>query len=134
YDFFVGRAKYIQSPIDEAWSIVQESHALVDSVLGIEARLNDRFSADRKYGYVSRNNILIRTYSDEYSATYHDTLNGMVERRMRGAVQRIGSFWFSAWVDAGQPDVRHLPQESPAIDSIPKPAAGQKLLGREEWH
>ena len=134
YDFFVGRAQYVESPIDEAWRIVQESHALVDSVLEIEAQLNDRFPADRKYGYITRNNLLIRTYSDAYSAAYHDALRGMVERRMRGAIHCIGSFWFSAWVDAGQPDVRHLPQESPTTDSIPVPKTGQKLLGREEWH
>lgn len=134
YDFFVGRARYVQSPIDDAWRIVQQSHALVDSVLAIEARLNDSFRTDRKYGYITRNNHLIRTYSDEYSAAYHEALNGMVERRMRGAIHSIGSFWFSAWVDAGQPDIRDLPRTSPITDSIPSPQAGQKLLGREEWH
>lgn len=134
YDFLVGRARYVQSPVDEAWRIVQESHALVDSVLEIEARLNDRFATDRKYGYITRNHLLIRTYSDDYSTAYHEALNGMVERRMRGAVHSIGSFWYSAWVDAGQPDIRHLPQESPETDTIPPPAEGQKLLGREEWH
>ncbi len=134
YDFFVGRAQYIRSPVNEAWRIVQESHVLVDSVLVMEAQLNDRFPADRKYGYLSRNNVLIRTYSDDYSAAYHEALNGMVERRMRGAIHSIGSFWFSAWVDAGQPDIRHLPQESPITDSTPSPKDGQKLLGREEWH
>lgn len=134
YDFFVGRATYVRSPIAEAWRIVQESHALVDSVLEIEARLNDSFPADRKFGYITRNNQLIRTYTDRYSADYHEALNGMVERRMRGAIQRIGSFWFSAWVDAGQPDIRHLPLVSPTTDTIPSPTASQKLLGREEWN
>ncbi|MFB2121498.1 zinc dependent phospholipase C family protein [Parapedobacter sp. 2B3] len=134
YDFFVGRAQYIQSPIDEAWRIVQESHALVDSVLEIEARLNETFPTDRKYGYITRNNALIRTYTDAYSTAYHEALDGMVERRMRSAIQHIGSFWFSAWVDAGQPDIRSLSQESPTTDSIPAPNKGQKLLGREEWH
>src|SRR5690606_29889039 len=134
YDFFVGRARYVGSPVEEAWRIVQESHALVDSVLEIEARLHDSFPVDRKYGYITRNNQLIRTYSDRYSAAYHEALNGMVERRMRSAIRCIGNFWFSAWVDAGQPDIRHLPQESPAADTIPLPATGQKIIGRQEWH
>lgn len=134
YDFFVGRARYVPSAVDAAWRIVEESHALVDSVLTIEAQLSDRFPADRKYGYITRNNILIRTYADDYSAAYHEALAGMVERRMRGAIQSIGNFWFSAWVDAGQPDIRHLPQESPSTDTISQPAADQKAFGREEWH
>lgn len=32
----------------------------------------------------------------------------MVQRRMRSAILEIGSFWYSAWVDAGQPDLNKL--------------------------
>jgi hypothetical protein len=32
----------------------------------------------------------------------------MVERRMRAAIRMTGSLWFSAWIDAGQPDLRLL--------------------------
>lgn len=134
YDFIVGRAGYVSSPIEDAWRIVRESHALVDTVLDIEARLNDAFPPDRKYGYIERNRILIRTYSDEYSRAYHEALRGMVETRMRGAIHSIGSFWYSAWVDAGQPDIRHLSVDSSTTDSVPSPRDGQKIIGREEWH
>ena len=34
---------------------------------------------------------------------YHNMLSGMVERRMRKTIISIGSLWYSAWVDAGQP-------------------------------
>tara|TARA_B100000768_G_scaffold79855_1_gene75935 strand:- start:324 stop:515 length:192 start_codon:yes stop_codon:yes gene_type:complete len=30
-------------------------------------------------------------------------LNGMIERRLRLSVTKVGDLWFSAWVDAGQP-------------------------------
>jgi hypothetical protein len=134
YDFWVGKARYVNSPLDEAWRIVQESHALVDSVLNIEAALNAAFPPDRKFGYIERNNILIKTYSDAYAGAYHDALQGMVERRMRGAIHAIGCFWFSAWVDAGQPDIRHLTATSSALDTIHLPPGRQKIIGREEWH
>jgi len=32
----------------------------------------------------------------------------MVEKRMQDAIQSIGSVWMSAWIDAGQPDVRKI--------------------------
>jgi hypothetical protein len=35
-------------------------------------------------------------------------LNGMVERRMRQSVFSIASFWYTAWVNAGQPDLSGL--------------------------
>lgn len=134
YDFLVGRARYVDSPVDEAWRIVKESHMLIDSVLSMEKKLSDVFPPDRKYGYIERNHILIRTYSDAYAKAYHDALQGMVERRMRGAIHAIGSFWYSAWVDAGQPDIRHLPADLFVADSVPSPDRAQKPFGREEWH
>lgn len=32
----------------------------------------------------------------------------MVERRMRAAIKMVGDFWYTAWVDAGQPDLKLL--------------------------
>lgn len=32
----------------------------------------------------------------------------MVKRRLRSAILETGSFWYSAWVDAGQPDLNKL--------------------------
>jgi len=36
---------------------------------------------------------------------YHAVLEGMVEQRMRVAVHRLGSFWYTAWMVAGRPDL-----------------------------
>ncbi len=35
-------------------------------------------------------------------------MKGMVEKRMRAAILAVGSYWYSAWVDAGQPDLNKL--------------------------
>lgn len=103
YSFFVGKAQYIENPLKKAWEIVEKSYSLTDSVLLIEARLNKEFPENQKYIYETRNNILTRTYSKEYSKAYHDALKGMVENQMRSSISLLGSFWFTAWVDAGQP-------------------------------
>lgn len=134
YNFFVGRAQYVESPLDEGWRIIRESFALVDSVLSIEKQLSESFREDAKYAYITRNNILVRTYSDAYATAYHDALQDMVQRRMRASILTIGNFWYSAWVDAGQPDLRPLTKRPVVLDSIPAPASGQKPIGREEWH
>lgn len=135
YDFFVGRARYIDSPLSEAWQIVRESFALVDSVLTVEARLHQEIDPDQKYTYVERNNLLIRTYSPTYSQYYHDALSGMVARRMRGSIISTGSFWYSAWVDAGQPEIRNLGISTEVtLDTLAMPIEGQEILGRGEWH
>ena len=32
-------------------------------------------------------------------------LNGMVEHQMQRSIHAIASVWYSAWVDAGQPEM-----------------------------
>jgi hypothetical protein len=55
-----------------------------------------------------RGNRKVKVYSVAYSRAYHKLLHGMVQRQMRAAILSVGSFWFSAWVDAGQPDLDKL--------------------------
>jgi hypothetical protein len=109
YNFVVGRAIYIEDPLKEAWQIIKHSHELVDSTLNLEAALNREFALWRKYSYSKRNGQLTRQYSFEYSNAYHNRMNHMVERQMRAAILAVGSYWFSAWVDAGQPSLENMP-------------------------
>ena len=32
----------------------------------------------------------------------------MVEKQMRASIIMIGSYWYSAWVDAGQPSLKNF--------------------------
>ena len=111
YDFFVGKARYIRAPLYYIWDRVEESYAAVDSVLGFEASLTSSFPSDRKYSYETRGQVYTKVYSREFSEAYQAMLDGQVERRMRSAIIAVGSYWYTAWVDAGQPDLdRLLPQ------------------------
>ena len=127
YDFAVGRAVYLNDPQSTIWQAVLESHFLKDSVLKEEKKLSDRFG-DRKYAFETRGRQTVKVYSRVYSKAYHKILRGMVERRMKGAVHMIGSFWYTAWVDAGQPDLKFLIDYQPDESEI---LAKQKEL--EAW-
>ncbi len=108
YDFFVGRAEYIENPQLYAWQLVEESNAAVDTIYMVFDEMKKRFSEDQIYTYEMSGQTLARQFSEEYSRLFHEKLNGMVERQMRKSVFATGSFWFTAWVDAGQPDLRKL--------------------------
>jgi hypothetical protein len=107
YDFFVGRATYIQNTQLEIWKAIEISHRAVDSVLTLEKQLTVQFG-ERKYAFESRGNQTVRVYSHAFSEAYHQALNGMVERQMRSAIKMTADFWYTAWVDAGQPDLSAL--------------------------
>ena len=108
FDFFIGKAGYIQSPGDFIWQRVMESAVAVDSVLQFEKKLNNEFKEDQKYSFENRNGKTIRQYSSNYTKTYNHMLDGMVERRMRQSIFSVASFWYTAWVNAGQPDLKSL--------------------------
>jgi hypothetical protein len=105
YDGLTGRAVYIKNTEELIWEVLRESFAAKDSVLTIEEALDREFAHDQKYSYEERGGRLIRVYSRRYSTAYHNRLNGMVERRLRMAVYRLGCFWYTAWADAGMPDL-----------------------------
>lgn len=105
YDFWTGKARYVKNPLDRAWDVVEESHNALDSVLTFEAQLNAEWPQDKKYSYEERGRVIVKAYSEEYSREYHRRLNGQVERRMRQAIITIGSYWYTAWVNAGQPEL-----------------------------
>jgi hypothetical protein len=110
YNYFVGRAVYLDDPLAEAWKTVIESHTALDSVFSFEKALTKEFGQDLKYGYENRNNVLTKVYSRDFSKEYHEMLAGQVERRMRTTIYRIGSYWYTAWVNAGQPNLDELLQ------------------------
>lgn len=108
YSFVVGKAIYIENPLKEAWKILKHTNSLVDTVLLFEAQLNSSFPSDQKNSFIERNNSVLKQYSLAYSKAYHEKMNNMVEKQMRSAILEIGSFWYSAWVDAGQPELKNL--------------------------
>jgi hypothetical protein len=108
YDFIIGHAAYLNSPLHFIWDRVYESAAAADTVLSVEKKISKAYPMDFRFAYESRNGVVLRQYAAQYAAVYHRKLNGMVERRMRDAIFGVASFWFTAWVDAGQPDLSQL--------------------------
>ena len=139
FDFFIGKAAYIQHPGDFIWKRVLESARAADTVLSAERELSLLFSDDRKYAFEERNEKTIRQYSTAFTIAYDKKLGGMVERRMRQSIFAIASFWYTAWVNAGQPVLRDLVKhkfpetDQAAFEELNKQwRLGGKMIGREE--
>src|SRR6185503_1648595 len=108
YNYYAGKARYIKNPLTEAFRICRSSFRSVDTVLRFERILNKTFSADKKYTMVRRGSRNVKDYSAAYALAYQKMLHGMIQRRMRSAILAVGSYWYSAWVDAGQPNLDKL--------------------------
>jgi len=105
FDYLTGKAEFIPDINAKVWEIVLQSHSMVDSVLGMEKQLNAEFPSDQKYSYETRGASTVRVYSKEYTEKYNQMLNNMVERRMRESIITLGSFYLTAWINAGKPNL-----------------------------
>ena len=101
-------------------------------------KLNKNFPADQKFAFEERNGMTIRQYSSAFSIAYDKKLNGMIERRMRQSIYAIASFWYTAWVNAGQPDLKQLSKNELSAEELKEFEAlnnawkNSHIKGREE--
>ena len=139
WDFFIGKAQYIKNPGEFIWARVMESAIEADSVLRFERDLTAQFPSDQKYSFEERNGVVIRQYSSAFTIAFDKKLDGMIERRMRQSISSIASFWYTAWVNAGQPDLKGLARQKLSEKDMKefeelnaKWSGSVKMIGREE--
>lgn len=117
YDFLVGKAEYISNVQLAAWNAVIHSHAAVDSVLEFEKQLSVR-SGGRQFSFETKGKRTVKVVAAEYAGAYHKLLSGMVERQLRASIKMTADIWFTAWVDAGQPDLKSMTDKRPTEEEL----------------
>jgi hypothetical protein len=139
WDFFIGKAQFIKNPGELIWARVLESAKASDSVLLFERQLTQQFGADKKYSFEERNGVIIKQYSTAFTKAFNAKLDGMIERRMRQSIECTASFWYTAWVNAGQPDLKGLTKQkfteadAKEFEELnTKWNSGGKMIGKEE--
>jgi len=112
YTFKTDRAQYIADIPAATLNIIARSHALVDTVLAKEKEVRDRFTKDNMYKKDSSGNTVMfynsPVFSDEYAREFHRALDGMIQKQLLLSIHDVASFWYTAWVNAGSPDLLSL--------------------------
>ncbi len=123
YPLWVGKADYVPKPQQAIWEAVAFAHNQVDSVLRIERELTLSFPQDQKYSFEERNGLTVRVYSREFTEAYALALDHQIQRQMKKSIKMIADFWYTAWINAGQPDLSKLeerPVEDEKLERNPK--------------
>lgn len=113
YNFYTGEAKYIDNIEKATWDMINDSHSQVEPLLLIDRTLRASFAPDKIFdkdqkGNPAKNKYGDLIYSKEYVTQLHTALNGMVEKQMRKAIVSTANFWYTAWVNAGKPNLEEL--------------------------
>jgi hypothetical protein len=121
YDLLTGKAVVVERVRDLIWDCIRESAGFVPLVLEADCRVRDSIPEDDWKVPEMRGQTRVMAYSPTYSMLYSRFLGNLMEERMRSAIHRLGSLWFTAWVEAGQPvletDVKPPEQGLEAGDS-----------------
>ena len=105
FRFDVAPAHYIKDPLAQAFDIVLESHLLADSVLVLDLKAREGIPEGELMKAVERRGRTVYELSEKYYTRYYELLNGMVERRLAASASKVASFWYTAWVNAGRPEL-----------------------------
>jgi hypothetical protein len=86
-------AAYINDPTDHAFEVCLSSHSWLEAIL-----LADRnaYIAGRSY-----------SYNDEYFDRFYNQAAAMLIRQLSEASTDVGSYWLTAWINAGRPQLPH---------------------------
>lgn len=127
YNFLVGRAVYVDNILDKAWNLVEVTHRQVDTVFMIEEYLRAEYPDDKKYVLDNKGTVLKKQFSLEYTKEFCSLSRNMVERNMLRAILAVGSFWYTCWVNAGQPDLDRLDDRELAREIREEQEATEKM-------
>ena len=68
-------------------------------------KLNNEFPEDLKYTFESTGNLTNRVYTEEFARAYNKQTNDIVEEKMKQSIYLTACLWYTAWVNAGQPEL-----------------------------
>lgn len=108
FSYWTGQAQYLETPRDFIWAAVLGSGLAADTVLRAEQQLRQQYPEAERYAIDFRKGKLTRDYAYAYTKMYNELLGDMVMRRMRASMLGVASLWYTAWVNAGQPDLRDV--------------------------
>jgi len=86
-------ASYVNDPTDHAFDVCLASHSWLEPIL-----LADRnaYQAGKAY-----------SYNDEYFDRFYNQAAAILIRQLSEASTDVGSYWLTAWVNAGKPTLPH---------------------------
>ena len=84
-------AAYINDPTDHAFEACLSSHSWLETIL-----LADRNSRRSQ-----------NTYNDEYYDHFYNAAAVILIRQLSDAATDVGSYWLTAWINAGRPQLPH---------------------------
>jgi len=98
------KVEYIKNPQDFIFQILLESHAMLPELFQVEKDVTQEIGLDNKHEIVEKYGKKLKYYTKGFIQAYGRKLGPSIQKRMLLTSNRVASFWYSAWKDAGSPN------------------------------
>lgn len=135
YTYEYRSAKYIDTIRTAILDVLYQSHQLAGALLDADKKLRTSFKKEEVFELDKNGNIKVNKFnqpvhSRKYASLLQETLNGMVESQLNKAIQATSDFWYTAWVNAGSPNLNDL--DSPSLNKKNTPLLKKEIKNFKE--
>ncbi|MEN9297778.1 MAG: hypothetical protein RLZZ429_91 [Bacteroidota bacterium] len=102
------KATYLKDPAAAIWKAVRTGFAMVPEMLAKETEVSKNFTEATKYRVQIRRGRESKNYSTAFAKAYAASLKPSINQRLLQSADLIADFWYTAWVDAGKPDLKNI--------------------------
>jgi hypothetical protein len=99
------KVRYLRNPIKDVFRAIKRAHELLPSMFAKEVETTLLFTDSTKYRYQMRNGRQSRSYTTAFAKAYAEKLKPTINQQLLHSADMIADFWYTAWVDAGKPNL-----------------------------
>jgi hypothetical protein len=103
------KARYLSNPEETVWQTIRRSWSLLDDVFLQEKEVSKSFTDSAKFRVQVRRGREVKSYTPAFAKAYNQRLSGTINEQLLHSADLIADMWYTAWVDAGRPDLSDLP-------------------------
>jgi hypothetical protein len=104
------RATYVKDKGAAIWQAIQQAHALLPQMFEKEKEVAKNFAGDSKYVEKMYYGRKTKVYTDAFAKQYAVALGSTINDQLINSANMVSDFWYSAWLDAGKPNLKSLNQ------------------------
>jgi len=105
-------ATYLSSPQTAIWLAVRKGYNMIGFMLETERIVSKNFSDADKFELKMWYGKETKAYTLAFAKAYGAALKNTVNQRLIESANLIADFWYTAWVDAGKPDLSEFQNAS----------------------
>ncbi len=102
------KATYLNDPSLAIWTAVRKANTLLKDVFAKETELTKIFTDAEKYRTQTSRGREFKNYTPAFAKAYGEALKNTINEQLISSADLVADFWYTAWVDAGKPDLSGL--------------------------